>query len=106
MQGDRFRSYGQRGSNRQRRRDTALQQIAKRIAEPLGSFCNLLRRSEAKADAQRKFGRRASIERLAGGDDDGVAGRTRIALQVMVLTFTRTTELRAAQWSEFEKLED
>jgi integrase len=32
--------------------------------------------------------------------------RTRLALQLMVLTFTRTTELRAAQWLEFEKLED
>ena len=31
--------------------------------------------------------------------------RTRLALRLMVLTFARTTELRAAQWSEFENLE-
>ena len=31
--------------------------------------------------------------------------RTRLALRLMVLTFARTTELRAARWSEFEKLE-
>jgi len=31
--------------------------------------------------------------------------RTRLALRLMVLTFTRTTELRAARWSEFEGLE-
>jgi integrase len=31
--------------------------------------------------------------------------RTRIALRLMVLTFARTTELRSAQWSEFENLE-
>jgi integrase len=43
------------------------------------------------------------LRALAAYDGDP---RTRIALQVMVLTFTRTTELRAAQWSEFEKLED
>ena len=30
--------------------------------------------------------------------------RTRIALRLMILTFTRTTELRAAQWPEFEDL--
>ena len=36
---------------------------------------------------------------------DGDA-RTRIALRLMVLTFARTTELRSAQWSEFENLED
>src|SRR4051812_16052869 len=30
--------------------------------------------------------------------------RTRIALHLMVLTFTRTSELRAAQWSEIENL--
>ena len=34
---------------------------------------------------------------------DGDA-RTRLALQLMVLTFVRTTELRAARWSEFENL--
>jgi integrase len=31
--------------------------------------------------------------------------RTRLALQLMVLTFARTTELRAAKWSEFENLD-
>jgi integrase len=31
--------------------------------------------------------------------------RTRLALRLMVLTFARTTELRAARWSEFENLE-
>jgi len=31
--------------------------------------------------------------------------RTRIALRLMVLTFARTTELRSAQWPEFENLE-
>jgi integrase len=31
--------------------------------------------------------------------------QTRLALRLMVLTFARTTELRAAQWSEFEDLE-
>ena len=30
--------------------------------------------------------------------------RTRLALRLMVLTFARTTELRAAQWSEIENL--
>jgi integrase len=30
--------------------------------------------------------------------------RTRIALQLMVLTFARTTELRSAQWFELENL--
>ncbi|MFZ2066826.1 MAG: integrase arm-type DNA-binding domain-containing protein [Xanthobacteraceae bacterium] len=30
--------------------------------------------------------------------------RTRLALRLVVLTFVRTTELRAAQWSEFEGL--
>jgi integrase len=35
---------------------------------------------------------------------DGEA-RTRLALRLMVLTFARTTELRAAQWSEFENLD-
>jgi integrase len=38
------------------------------------------------------------------GDYDGDA-RTRLALRLMVLTFARTTELRAARWSEFENLE-
>ncbi len=32
--------------------------------------------------------------------------RTRIALRLMVLTFARTSELRSAQWSEFENLEE
>jgi hypothetical protein len=32
--------------------------------------------------------------------------RTRLALRLMVLTFARTTELRAARWSEFEKLDE
>ncbi len=31
--------------------------------------------------------------------------RTRLALRLMVLTFARTTELRAARWSEIENLE-
>jgi integrase len=31
--------------------------------------------------------------------------RTRLALRLMVLTFARTTELRAARWSEFEGLD-
>jgi integrase len=31
--------------------------------------------------------------------------RTCLALRLMVLTFARTTELRAARWSEFEKLD-
>jgi integrase len=35
---------------------------------------------------------------------DGDA-RTRIALRLVVLTFVRTTELRAARWSEFEDLD-
>ena len=35
--------------------------------------------------------------------DGGV--RTRLALKLMVLTFARTTELRAARWSEVENLE-
>ena len=35
---------------------------------------------------------------------DGDA-RTRIALRLMVLTFARTSELRSAEWSEFENLE-
>ena len=32
--------------------------------------------------------------------------RTRLALRLMVLTFARTTELRAARWSEIENLDD
>jgi integrase len=32
--------------------------------------------------------------------------RTRLALRLMVLTFARTTELRAARWSEFEKMDE
>jgi integrase len=35
-----------------------------------------------------------------GGDP-----RTRLALHLMVLTFTRTTELRGARWSEFDSLD-
>ena len=31
--------------------------------------------------------------------------RTRLGLRLMVLTFARTTELRAARWSEFANLE-
>jgi integrase len=31
--------------------------------------------------------------------------RTRLALQLMILTFARTTELRAARWSEIENLD-
>ena len=31
--------------------------------------------------------------------------RTRLALRLMILTFARTTELRAARWSEFENIE-
>ena len=31
--------------------------------------------------------------------------RTSLALRLMVLTFARTTELRAARWSEFENLD-
>jgi integrase len=38
------------------------------------------------------------------GAYDGDA-RTRLALRLMVLTFARTTELRAARWSEFESLD-
>ena len=40
---------------------------------------------------------------LASYDGDP---RTRLALQLMLLTFTRTTELRAAKWAEFEKLDN
>jgi integrase len=32
--------------------------------------------------------------------------RTRLALRLMILTFARTAELRAARWSEFEKLDE
>jgi integrase len=32
--------------------------------------------------------------------------RTRLALQLMILTFARTTELRSVQWLEFENLEE
>ncbi len=32
--------------------------------------------------------------------------RTRLALRLMVLTFARTAELRAAEWTEFEKLDN
>jgi integrase len=32
--------------------------------------------------------------------------RTRLALRLMVLTFARTTELRAARWTEFENLDE
>jgi integrase len=32
--------------------------------------------------------------------------RTRLALRLMVLTFVRTTELRAARWREFENLDE
>jgi integrase len=38
------------------------------------------------------------------GAYDGDA-RTRLALRLMILTFTRTTELRGAQWPEFENLD-
>ena len=38
-----------------------------------------------------------------GGYDGDV--RTRLALHLMILTFARTTELRAARWLEFENLE-
>ena len=38
------------------------------------------------------------------GAYDGDA-RTRLALRLMILTFTRTTELRGARWSEFENLD-
>jgi integrase len=42
------------------------------------------------------------LDALAAYDGDP---RTRLALRLMVLTFARTTELRGAQWSEFENLE-
>jgi Phage integrase family. len=41
---------------------------------------------------------------LALGAYDGDL-RTRLALRLMVLTFARTTELRAARWPEFENLD-
>ena len=43
------------------------------------------------------------LRTLASYDGDP---RTRLALQLMLLTFTRTTELRAAKWAEFEKLDN
>lgn len=42
------------------------------------------------------------IAKLAAYDGEP---KTRLALRLMVLTFARTTELRAARWSEFENLE-
>jgi integrase len=42
------------------------------------------------------------VSALASYDGDP---RTRLALELMVLTFARTTELRGAQWSEFENLQ-
>jgi integrase len=42
------------------------------------------------------------LKRLQAYDGDP---RTRLALRLMVLTFVRTTELRGAQWFEFEGLE-
>jgi integrase len=42
------------------------------------------------------------MQALAAYDGDL---RTRLALRVMVLTFARTTELRAARWPEFENLD-
>jgi integrase len=42
------------------------------------------------------------LTRLSTYDGDP---RTRIALKMMVLTFVRTGELRAAQWSEFDDLD-
>ena len=38
-------------------------------------------------------------------NDSDLEPRTRLALRLMVLTFVRTTELRAARWSEFENLD-
>ena len=43
------------------------------------------------------------ISALGGYDGDT---RTRLALRLMILTFTRTTELRGAQWSEFDNFDD
>jgi integrase len=42
------------------------------------------------------------LRALAAYDGDA---RTRIALQLIILTFVRTGELRAARWSEFENLQ-
>ncbi len=42
------------------------------------------------------------LESLAAYDGEA---RTRLALRLMVLTFARTAELRAARWSEFENLD-
>jgi integrase len=42
------------------------------------------------------------LNALAAYDGDV---RTRLALRLMVLTFARTSELRGAQWSEFENVE-
>jgi integrase len=42
------------------------------------------------------------LKALAAYDGDA---RTRLALRLMVVTFARTSELRGAQWSEFENLE-
>jgi integrase len=42
------------------------------------------------------------LSRLDAYDGDP---RTRIALRLIILTFVRTRELRAARWSEFENLE-
>jgi integrase len=42
------------------------------------------------------------LKSLAAYDGDV---RTRFALRLMILTFARTTELRSAQWTEFENLE-
>jgi integrase len=44
----------------------------------------------------------AFIQGLKNYDGDP---RTRLALQLMILTFARTTELRAACWSEIENLD-
>ena len=43
------------------------------------------------------------ISALGGYDGDT---RTRLALRLIILTFTRTTELRGAQWSEFDNFDD
>jgi integrase len=42
------------------------------------------------------------LRALEGYDGDQ---RTRLALRLMVLTFARTTELRAARWSEIENID-
>ncbi|HEV2716812.1 MAG TPA: site-specific integrase, partial [Terriglobales bacterium] len=44
----------------------------------------------------------AFIQGLKNYDGDP---RTRLALQLMILTFARTTELRAARWSEIENFD-